>query len=258
MARVAVNGPLPNDIGTGFAQVRSWQFAADLHPVVAAWFGSHFQEKQWVPTALLAYMVETGLLTKLQVAEAIVAFKKQTEVWLPASRDQACSVIGKFTQGAKADGRRLTRRLVADQGELDFLVRDCRQSGTLVGATEQSRLVGSSHTTTAASPSLPTSGLWRDKGETIFSPQDHAAYEPKPEHWGASNDVADSTAPSHADLLTRHALSYLNGGGGSDKTTRANELFLGRKPLVFTPTHRLAKEMRSRGVDAQTYHSFFR
>ena len=59
-------------------------------------------------------------------------------------------------------------------------------------------------------------------------------------------------------MLTRHALSYLNGGGGSGKTTRVNELFRGRKPLVFTPTHRLAKEMRSRGVDAQTYHSFFR
>ena len=105
---------------------------------------------------------------------------------------------------------------------------------------------------------LAAPAQWRDKGETIFSPQNHAAYEPKPEHWGASNDVADSTAPSHADPLTRHALSYLNGGGGSGKTTRANELFRGRKPLVFTPTHRLAKEMRSRGVDAQTYHSLFR
>ena len=30
-----------------------------------------------------------------------------------------------------------------------------------------------------------------------------------------------------------------------------------QKPLVFTPTHRLAKEMRARGVQAQTYHSFF-
>ncbi|KAK3700996.1 hypothetical protein RRG08_063250 [Elysia crispata] len=84
MTRVAVNGPLPVDIGTGFAQVSSWQFAVDLHPVVAAWFGSHFQEKQWAPIPLLAYMVETGLLAKLQVAEAIVAFKKQREVWLQA------------------------------------------------------------------------------------------------------------------------------------------------------------------------------
>ncbi|MEW8688564.1 MAG: AAA family ATPase [Candidatus Thiodiazotropha sp.] len=58
--------------------------------------------------------------------------------------------------------------------------------------------------------------------------------------------------------MSRHALSYLNGGGGSDKTTRAIELFRQREPLVFTPTHRLVKEMRARGVQAQTYHSFFR
>ncbi|MEW8688731.1 MAG: hypothetical protein AB2556_23185, partial [Candidatus Thiodiazotropha sp.] len=46
----------------------------------------------------------------------------------------ACSVIGKFTQGSKADGKRLTRRLVTDQGELDYLVCDTRLSGTLVRA----------------------------------------------------------------------------------------------------------------------------
>ena len=99
---------------------------------------------------------------------------------------------------------------------------------------------------------------WRDKGETIYSAQDHAAYEPEPEHWGASNDVRESTAPSHADPLTHHVLSYLNGGGGSNKTTRTIDLFWTRNPLLFTPTHRLAKEMRTRGVKAQTYHSFFR
>ena len=65
-------------------------------------------------------------------------------------------------------------------------------------------------------------------------------------------------APRRADPLTRHQLSYLNDGGGSGKTTRAIELFRTRSPLVFTPTHRLAKEMRARGVQAQTYHSFFR
>ncbi|MEW8686504.1 MAG: hypothetical protein AB2556_11890, partial [Candidatus Thiodiazotropha sp.] len=49
---------------------------------------------------------------------------------MPKSRDQACSVISKFTQCSKVDGK----RLVADQGELDYLVRDTRLSGTLVGA----------------------------------------------------------------------------------------------------------------------------
>ncbi|MEW8689387.1 MAG: hypothetical protein AB2556_26485, partial [Candidatus Thiodiazotropha sp.] len=46
----------------------------------------------------------------------------------------ACSVISKFTQGSKVDGKRLTRRLVTDRGELDFLVRETRLSGTLVRA----------------------------------------------------------------------------------------------------------------------------
>ncbi|MEW8689068.1 MAG: AAA family ATPase, partial [Candidatus Thiodiazotropha sp.] len=36
------------------------------------------------------------------------------------------------------------------------------------------------------------------------------------------------------------------------------ELFLLKEPLVFSPTHRLAKEMRARRAKAQTYHSFFR
>ena len=99
---------------------------------------------------------------------------------------------------------------------------------------------------------------WHDKGLTIYSAQDQAAYKPEPEHWGASNDVPESTAPSHADPLTRHVLGYLNGGGDSNKTTRTIDLFRARNPLVLTPTHRLAKEMRTRGVKAQTYHSFFR
>ncbi|MEW8689260.1 MAG: hypothetical protein AB2556_25840, partial [Candidatus Thiodiazotropha sp.] len=51
---------------------------------------------------------------------------------MPESRDQTCSVIGKFIQGSKADGKRLTRRLVTDQGELDYA--HTRLSGTLVGA----------------------------------------------------------------------------------------------------------------------------
>ena len=82
-------------------------------------------------------MVEKGILTYLEVTEAIVSFETQKEVWLSEDRDQGFSIIGKFTQGAKADGKRLTRRLVTDRGELDYLVRDTRQSGTLVGAPER-------------------------------------------------------------------------------------------------------------------------
>ena len=89
-------------------------------------------------------------------------------------------------------------------------------------------------------------------------PMGHAAYLAKPDYKAAKKDLTLSTAPRHDDPLSRHRLSYLSGGGGSGKTTRAIELFRQRDPLVFTPTHCLAKEMRARGVQAQTYHSFFR
>ena len=137
MTRVAINGALPKDIGTGFAQICEWTFDPSVHPVIPAWFGKHFEERGWAPTQLLVFMVEKGILTDLDVTEAIVSFQTQKEVWLPKDRDQGCSIIGKFTQGAKADGKRLTRRLVTDRGYLDYLVRDTRQSGTLVGAPER-------------------------------------------------------------------------------------------------------------------------
>ncbi|MEW8689165.1 MAG: hypothetical protein AB2556_25365 [Candidatus Thiodiazotropha sp.] len=44
MTRVAINGPLPTDIGTGFAEVVEWEFSATCHPVIPAWFGRHFPD----------------------------------------------------------------------------------------------------------------------------------------------------------------------------------------------------------------------
>ena len=98
----------------------------------------------------------------------------------------------------------------------------------------------------------------RDKVENLCAPDKWAEYYPKPEHIKQAKALPNSTAPRYDDPLTRHQRSYLNGGGGSGKTTRAIELFKVRDPFVLTPTHRLAKEMRARGVKAQTYHSFFR
>ena len=76
MARVAINGPLPEDIGTGFAEVVEWEFAADCHPVVPAWYGRHFAGGGWAPTPLLAFLVESDLLSSLKVRKAIIAFEK--------------------------------------------------------------------------------------------------------------------------------------------------------------------------------------
>ena len=87
-------------------------------------------------------------------------------------------------------------------------------------------------------------------------PVEHAAYLAKPDYIAnTKKDLSPITAPRHDDPLSWHRLSYLSGDGGSGKTRRAIKLFLQRNPVVFTPTHRLAKEMQARGVQAQTYHS---
>ena len=88
---------------------------------------------------------------------------------------------------------------------------------------------------------------WRDKGEKLFLPDVRAVYFPKPEHIRQAKQTAESTIPSYHDPLSRHMLSYLSGGGGSGKTTRAINLFKDKNPLVITPTHRLAKDMQGRG-----------
>ncbi|MEW8688921.1 MAG: hypothetical protein AB2556_24140 [Candidatus Thiodiazotropha sp.] len=102
MTRVAIIGLLPKDIGTGFAEIQEWEFDASCHLVIPAWFGMHFADASiggWAPTPLLTFLTESGLLKSLKVREAIISFSKKTAVWLPNCRDQACSLIGKFTRG---------------------------------------------------------------------------------------------------------------------------------------------------------------
>ena len=71
---------------------------------------------------------------------------------------------------------------------------------------------------------------WRDKDEELYMPVEHAAYLAKPDYKAAKKHLTPSTAPGHNDPLSRHRLSYLSGGGGSGKTTRAIELFRQRDP----------------------------
>ena len=63
---------------------------------------------------------------------------------------------------------------------------------------------------------------WRDKDEELYMPVEHAAYLAKPDYIA---NLSPSIAPRHDDPLSRHRLSYLSGGEGSGKTTRAIELF---------------------------------
>ena len=77
MTRVAINGALPRDLGTGFAEVQEWEFEDTCHPVIPAWFGRHFEDAGWAPTPLLVFLVESGLLKTLEVREAIVSFESR-------------------------------------------------------------------------------------------------------------------------------------------------------------------------------------
>ena len=113
-----------------------------------------------------------------------------------------------------------------------------------------------------ATPRPPRDGIapaqWRDKGESLYMPKEHAAYLAKPDYKATKRDLTPRTAPRHDDPPDPTSAELPKRQRGSGKTTRAIELFRTRTPLVFTQTHRLAKEMRARGVQAQTYHSFFR
>ncbi|CAG8662353.1 8747_t:CDS:1, partial [Paraglomus occultum] len=102
-------------------------------------------------------------------------------------------------------------------------------------------------------------GQWRDKGEKIYGPVADIVYWPKDRHCESIKDIPDSTAPSIHDPITRYRNSYLNGGGGSGKTTRGIRVYQSVSMIVFTHTNALAKDFRDkRGVRAQTWHSFFR
>ena len=40
-------------------------------------------EKTWLPIVLLRYMIDCKMLISLVVSEAIISYRKQTNVWLP-------------------------------------------------------------------------------------------------------------------------------------------------------------------------------
>src|SRR5207244_4914953 len=132
--RVAVNGEMPEDDITGFAQVRSFKFASNIHSAIPVWYGKHFacrsgegcgKEKGWAPIVLLRYLLEVGILESVTIGEAIISLTKQTKVWLPKNWDISCAIIGKFTQENKVEEKCITHRDVIDEGELDFLIQDC-------------------------------------------------------------------------------------------------------------------------------------
>ncbi|CAB5127988.1 unnamed protein product [Rhizophagus irregularis] len=105
----------------------------------------------------------------------------------------------------------------------------------------------------------PFPGQWHDKGKKIHGPDPNVIYWPKNRYWKSIKNITKSIAPSIHDPITRSRVSYLNGGGGSEKTTRAIQIFKDINMVVFTHTNALAKDFQNnRKVKAQTWHSFFR
>ncbi|CAG8645838.1 9023_t:CDS:2, partial [Racocetra persica] len=143
--RVAVNGELPQDDIIGFAQIRSFKFVLNIHPVIPIWYRKHFacrsgegcgKAKGWTPIILLRYLLEAGILESITIGEAIISLTKQTKVWLPKNQDISCAIIGNFTQENKVEEKRLTHWVVIDEGELDFLIQDCIKEETYTGSNK--------------------------------------------------------------------------------------------------------------------------
>ncbi len=103
-------------------------------------------------------------------------------------------------------------------------------------------------------------GSWRIKQENILSYSESADVEIKEIYYKNNNQISKSSAPSMYDPVARHKTVYLNGCGGSGKTTRVIKLFMNNHSdmIVLTPTHKPAREIKERGVNTCTYHSFFR
>ncbi|PKK67854.1 hypothetical protein RhiirC2_782990 [Rhizophagus irregularis] len=88
-------------------------------------------------------------------------------------------------------------------------------------------------------------GQWHDKGEKIHGPDPNVVYWPKNRHWESIKNITESIAPSIHDPITRSRVSYLNGGGGSGKTTRTIRIFKDINIIVFTHTNALAKDFQN-------------
>lgn len=361
MTRVAINGPLPDFDLTGFARVVSFEFAEGLHPCSYIWIGRHMAEKMWLPIVLLRYMIDCKMLISLVVSEAIISYRKQTNVWLPEpesldsiieesrkyidasistdeyiidwskkvfnqrnseAKDLGRRIIGKFTQGGKnSDYKRQSSRLIIDDAEYDFVIKDavaknkyinCKtaflSNGTKLGTVitysdgdsspythlrasmlgyasinllsminrfpdtavrvaidsmyiDKKYINDVTEFTSISEANNESWGTWRIKNEIRRDYSKSADVEIKDGYLRGNNLSELSNAPPISDPVCRYKTVYLNGCGGSGKTTRVIELYRGKaNMIVLTPTHRLAREIKQRqkSVEACTYHSFFR
>ncbi|KAL3880323.1 hypothetical protein ACJMK2_032571 [Sinanodonta woodiana] len=83
-------------------------------------------------------------------------------------------------------------------------------------------------------------GTWRIKNEIRRDYSKSADVPIKDNYYRGDNLSSWSNAPPVSDPICRYTTIYLNGCGGSGKTTRAIELYRMRaNMIVLTSTHRL-------------------
>lgn len=175
-------------------------------------------------------------------------YKSQTKFWLSQHRYQVCSIIGKFTQGstsAMSPGPRVT---FYDGFQSQYaLLR-----ATML-AYAHINLLGILHrfapdwAVRVATDSIYAKTTALEKLDDV-----HAYVTLKLCDCGRQSCIRCNFGTIFLPRVVprENRCTYLNGGGGSGKITRAIEPFRARDCL--------AKDMRVKGRQAQTCHSFFR
>lgn len=75
---------------TGIVRLTSWAFAKNLHPYITQLLGMHLAEKRgekngWIPTPLLFYCLEKGILTNVKTVEIIWCLNKKKTFNVPCT-----------------------------------------------------------------------------------------------------------------------------------------------------------------------------
>ena len=107
-------------------------------------------------------------------------------------------------------------------------------------------------------PSAVAPAQWRDQDEELHMPVEHAAYLAKPDYIAnTKKDPSPSTAPPRRPAVEA-PLELPKRWWGQRQNHDSDRALLPERSPRLHPTHRLAKQMRIRGFQAQTYHSFYR
>ncbi|CAG8845719.1 12647_t:CDS:2, partial [Gigaspora margarita] len=294
---IVVNRKLPKDDITGFAQVRSFKFAPNIHSVIPVWYGKNFacqggdeciKEKRWAPIVLLQYLLganedELDFLIKDCTNAGTFAGREKCPLgfiltYYEGHQPQYTHLQASILAYAHINLLEMLRRFELNEvvriatdsiyvqkealykiknvpaffkqekaKDLDLcphtypfctmLKNDCKRHkpcicrfcfGEWFYKPDSYALL---HQPEEQEIREIQPGQWHDKGEKIYGPNANIVYWPKNRYWESIKDITE--------------ISYLNGGGGSGKTTRAIQIFKDINMIVFTYMNALAKDFQN-------------